>query len=212
MAIRAALCYVWRTMNDSREQSTAMRLTQPRIAPVADAALSEEQQAVAAVLTQHRPLLNIYRTLIHAPKALSRFLEWGGYILSRRNSLPPRQREIVILRVGFLCKSGYEFTQHTAIGRREGLSEAEIGAIKRGADAGTWSDAEAALIRAADDLVTDHFVSDPVWAELTRHFDQKQCMDIVFTAGQYTQVSMFLNSFGVQLEPGQVLDPDLKAF
>jgi 4-carboxymuconolactone decarboxylase len=189
-----------------------MRLTQPRIAPVADAALSEEQRAVAASLMQHRPLLNIYRTLIHAPKALSRFLEWGGYILSRRNGLPPRQREIVILRVGFLCKSGYEFTQHTAIGRREGLSDAEIGAIKRGAEAGIWSDADAALLRAADDLVTDHFVSDPVWAALTRHFDQKQCMDVVFTAGQYTQVSMFLNSFGVQLEPGQVLDPDLKAF
>ena len=37
-------------------------------------------------------------------------------------------------------------------------------------------------------------------------------MDMVFTAGQYTQVSMMLNSFGVQLDEGQVLDPDLKGF
>jgi 4-carboxymuconolactone decarboxylase len=189
-----------------------MRLSQPRIAPVADADLTEDQREVVAVLRQHRPLLNIYRTLVHAPKALGRFLEWGGYILSRRNSLAPRQREIVILRVGFLCKSGYEFTQHTGIGRREGLTEAEIAAIKKGADAGNWSPEDAALIRAADDLVGDHFISDPVWAELNRYFDQKQCMDVVFTAGQYTQVSMFLNSFGVQLEPGQSLDPDLKGY
>jgi 4-carboxymuconolactone decarboxylase len=34
-------------------------------------------------------------------------------------------------------------------------------------------------------------------------------MDLVFTVGQYTQVSMILNSFGVQLDPGQTLDPDL---
>jgi hypothetical protein len=37
-------------------------------------------------------------------------------------------------------------------------------------------------------------------------------MDMVFTAGQYTQVSMILNSLGVQLDPGQTLDPDLKGF
>ena len=36
-------------------------------------------------------------------------------------------------------------------------------------------------------------------------------MDVVFTTGQYTQVSMMLNSFGVQLDPGLTLDPDLKA-
>ena len=36
-------------------------------------------------------------------------------------------------------------------------------------------------------------------------------MDLVFTIAQYTQVSMLLNTFGVQLDPGQVLDPDLRA-
>ena len=49
-------------------------------------------------------------------------------------------------------------------------------------------------------------------AELARHFDEKQRMDVVFTVGQYTQVSMFLNTFGVQLDAGQTLDPDLKGF
>ena len=51
-----------------------------------------------------------------------------------------------------------------------------------------------------------------VFAELSAHFTPKQCMDAVFTAGQYTQVSMFLNTFGVQLDEGQTLDPDLKGF
>ena len=37
-------------------------------------------------------------------------------------------------------------------------------------------------------------------------------MDVVFTAGQYTQVSMMLNSFGVQLDEGLELDPDLAAY
>ncbi len=189
-----------------------MRLTAPRIAPIEDADLTDEQRAALEPMSQGRPPLNIFRTLAHAPKALTRFQEWGAYVLSRRNSLPAREREIVILRVGFLCKSGYEFTQHTGIGLREGLTAAEIAAIKAGAGAPNWTPAEAALIRAADELVGDHFVTDATWAELSRHFDKKQRMDVVFTAGQYTQVSMFLNSFGVQLEPGQTLDPDLKGF
>ena len=187
-----------------------MRLSKPRIPPLADDELSDEQREILGSLSGQRPVLNIYRTLAHAPKALKRFLEWGGYVLSRRNSLAAREREIVILRVGFNCRSGYEFTQHTRIGLNEGLSEAEIAKIKQGADAG-WSEADAALIRAADELVKDHFVSDATWAALGRHFDDKQRMDVVFTAGQYTQVSMFLNTFGVQLDAGHTLDPDLRA-
>jgi alkylhydroperoxidase family enzyme len=187
-----------------------MRLSAPRIAPLEDDELNDEQRAALAPMRAGgRPPLNIFRTLARAPKALARFNEWGAYVLSRRNSLPPREREIVILRVGYLCRSGYEFTQHTRIGLNEGLTEDEIARIKAGAEAG-WSDADAALIRAADELVRDHFVSDATWAALSRRFDEKQRMDVVFTAGQYTQVSMFLNTFGVQLDPGQTLDPDLK--
>ena len=71
--------------------------------------------------------------------------------------------------------------------------------------AGARSDA--ALLRVADDLVGDFFVSDATWAGLAG-LTEKQRMDAVFTVGQYTQVSMFLNSFGVQLDAGQELDAD----
>ena len=67
-------------------------------------------------------MLNIFRTLINAPKAAKGFFAWANYVLSRRNDLPPREREIVILRIGFLCKSGYEWTQHTRIALNSGLS------------------------------------------------------------------------------------------
>ena len=186
-----------------------MRLSQPRIAPLSDAEMGPEPKE--ALKDFGADILNIFRTLVRAPKALTRFNAWGGYVLSRRNDLPARQREIVILRVGYMCKSGYEFTQHTRIGLQSGLTAAEIEAIKRGADAG-WSPADAVLIRAADELHTDQFISDSTWNMLKQHYSEKQCMDVVFTVGQYTQVSMMLNTFGVQLDAGQVLDPELKGF
>jgi 4-carboxymuconolactone decarboxylase len=189
-----------------------MRLTAPRIAALADADFTQDQQAIVAPMAASgRPVLNIFRTLANAPAALRGFLGWGEYVLSKKNDLPAREREIVILRIGYLCRSGYEWTQHVPIGVRAGLTEDEVSRIKAGAGAG-WGAADAALIAAADELHRDQFITDAGWAALKAHFSDKQCMDVVFTAGQYTQVCMMLNSFGVQLDAGQTLDPDLKGF
>lgn len=186
-----------------------MRLDQPRIAPLSDGQLTPEQSAILQPMAARGPVLNIFRTLARAPRAIAAFLSWGTYVLSRDNALPARERELVVLRTGFLCRSGYEWTQHVAIGKRSGLTDEEIARLKWGADAPGWSAADSALIRASDELHRDQFVTDATWAALRAHFDEKACMDVVFTAGQYTQVSMMLNSFGVQLDPGQTLDPDL---
>ena len=188
---------------------TSMRFDAPRIAPLQDAELTDEQIAILAPLIERNQLYNIFRTFARTPKALQTFLVWANYIMSADNSLTPRQREIVILRVGYLCRSGYEFAQHVLIGLQSGLTEAEIGMIKQGAEAG-WAPEEAALIRMADELVADHFVSDRTWARLRKHFGEKNVMDAVYTAGQYVQVSMFLNTFAVQLDKGLTLDPDLR--
>lgn len=189
-----------------------MRLAKPRIAPLKDSEFTPEQvERLEKSRQKDGSILNIFRTLVRSPDAFRAFSWWGGYVLSR-NSLTPRDREIAILRVGWLCKSGYEWTQHHRIGLNSGLSADEIERIKLGPGADGWTVAERALLAAADDLNRDHFISNPSWAELTKHFSERQCMDLVFTVGQYTQVSMILNSFGVQLDPGQTLDPDLKAF
>ena len=189
-----------------------MRLNKPRIAPLPDEALSADLWERMRTRPSADGMLNIFRTLAHDPVGMNAFLDWGGYILSKRNGLPARQREIVILRTGWLCKSGYEWTQHHRIGLESGLNAGEIERIKIGAGADGWNAAEKALLAAVDDLNRDHFVSNPSWTELSKHYSERQCMDLVFTVGQYTQVSMILNSFGIQLDKGQTLDPDLKAF
>ncbi|GAA4048486.1 carboxymuconolactone decarboxylase family protein [Parerythrobacter jejuensis] len=193
-----------------------MRLTRPRIEPVDLDRLDETQREALAPFTDPSNkvgggrVLNIFRTLVRAPKAMAGFLAWGNYILSRRNALPEREREMVILRTGWNCKSGYEFAQHTRIGKACGLTPDEIERIKQGPDAPGWTTLEGAMLRASDELVANHFVSDATWAQLEELGDKGR-MDLVFTVGQYTQVSMMLNSFGIQLEDGDEADPDLKA-
>ncbi len=191
-----------------------MRLKRPRIEPVDLDRLDQTQREVLAPFANPQnkvgggKILNIFRTLVHAPKALRAFLVWGNYILSRRSDLPEREREMVILRTGWNCRSGYEFAQHTRIGKNCGLTEADIARIKQGPDAEGWSAIESAMLRAADELHADQFVSEQTWNDLAELGDKGR-MDLVFTVGQYTQVSMMLNSFGIQLEDGDQPDPDL---
>lgn len=186
-----------------------MRLDKARIDPLRidaiEPALAERLKARAA----SGSVLNIYRTLARDPATLDAFLAWGGHILSDDNGLDPRQREIIILRTGYLCRSGYEWAQHVRMGARAGVTADEAEALKRGADDPVWSAADAALIRMADELHADQFVTDATWAELTRHFDERAIFIAILAAGQYTTVSMFLNSAGTQLDEGQTLDPDL---
>jgi alkylhydroperoxidase family enzyme len=125
-----------------------------------------------------------------------------------KSSLPPREREMAILRIGWLCRSGYEFHQHTRIGKASGLSDAEIERLKSKPDAAGWTQAESALLQAVDDLHADQFITDATWQRLGKHYDTHQVIDLVFAVGQYTLVSMALNSFGVQIEEEKRPEPE----
>jgi alkylhydroperoxidase family enzyme len=122
--------------------------------------------------------------------------------LGRANTLPPREREIAILRTGWRCRSEYEFGQHTRIGKNAGLTDEEIKRLTQDGEAQGWPPNDALIVRAADELHDFAFIGDATWAALAEHWSQEQLMDLVFTIGQYTLVSMALNSFGVQLDEG----------
>jgi alkylhydroperoxidase family enzyme len=174
-----------------------MRLDKPRIAPLAPEQIDAETRERLGT----GPLLNIFRTLAHHPKLLKRWLVFGSHVLGR-STLAPRERELAILRIGWLCRSAYEWGQHVQIGLQSGLTQAEIDRIPKGADAPGWSDLDRAILRATDELHADAFIGDATWAALAQHYDTPQLMDLVFAVGQYNLVSMALNTFGVQPEPG----------
>lgn len=176
-----------------------MRTDAPRIQPAELEALDDDTRSMMGRFEDNP--LNIFRTLAQHPKLLKRWLVFANHVLGK-STLPVREREILILRIGWLCRAGYEWGQHVQIGLECGLTEAEIQAIKAGADAGSWSDVDRDLLMATDELHRDAHVSDATWARLAQQWSTEQLMDIVFAVGQYNLVSMALNSFGVQPEAG----------
>ena len=178
-----------------------MILTEPRLEPLTEEQLDDETRRILDRARMRGRVLNIFRTLAHHPKLLERWMVFGTHVLSK-STLPAREREMLILRIGWLCRSEYEWGQHVLIASQAGLTDEEIERIKAGPDAAGWSDLESSLLRAVDELRADAFISNPTWQALTVHLNRQQMLDLIFTVGQYNMVSMALNSLGVQLDEG----------
>ena len=175
----------------------------PRIEPIDldDVADDELRDTLAGALTLDGRPLNIFGVLGHHPKLLKRFNLLGGFILNK-GLIPERERELVILRVGWNAQAAYEFGQHTVIGKRFGLTDDEIGALTKTPQDHTWSADDLALIALADDLHADDCVSDATWLALSDRWSEAELVELLIVAGFYRLVSGFLNSAGVQLDDG----------
>lgn len=178
-----------------------MRFSQPRIEPLPEDQWSDEALELQAKAKMNGRTLNIFKTLAHHPRLLKRWMVFGNHVLFR-STLPPRDRELVILRIGWLCQAEYEWGQHVIIGKQAGLTEDEIARIKLEPEQAGWNEFDAALIHATDELHEDACISDATWAVLTTRYRTEQMLDLIFAIGQYNLVSMALNSLGVQLDEG----------
>jgi alkylhydroperoxidase family enzyme len=116
------------------------------------------------------------------------------------SSLPPRDKEILILRVAWLTKAKYEWDHHLVVGKQVGLTEKEINMITEGLNVEGWDNNDATLIQTVDELFANTFISNLTWKSLSERYTPFQLMDIVFTVGGYNMLAMFLNSFGAQTE------------
>jgi alkylhydroperoxidase family enzyme len=170
--------------------------------PLADDELDDAQREVLEPLIAFRgTALNIFRTLAHHPKLMKKWLVFGTQILMR-NTLPPRERELLVLRTAWNCQAEYEYGHHVEIGMESGVTTDEVARIAAGPDDPAWSERDRLLLRAADELHTDQCISETTWTGLEAELTDEQVLDLIFLVGQYHLVSMALNSLGVPREDG----------
>ena len=139
--------------------------------------------------------------ILRHPALAKAFLTFNNHV-AIASTVSRRIRELLILRISWLCRSEYEFVQHVVLGRKAGLSEVELERVQFGPDATGWDPVDADLVRAVDELHLDARIHDATWTRLSAHFSTMQLMDIVFAVGCYEILAMAFKTFGVQLEPG----------
>lgn len=157
-------------------------------------------RALAVMLPEERrnpeQSSNILATLVNHPALTKAFLRFNTHLLFN-STLPPRPRELAILRVAHRTDSKYEWVQHVKIGRGVGLTDEDIAGVQHGEAADAF---DRTVLAAVDELLEKYELSDAAWSALGERFDKRQRMDFVFTVGCYVTVSMALKTFGVELE------------
>jgi 4-carboxymuconolactone decarboxylase len=144
---------------------------------------------------------NIFSTFARHEDLLRAWLPFGGFLLGR-GVLPARERELLILRTGYNCRSEYEWGQHVRISEGLGIDREEILRVADGPTASGWSTVDATLLRAADELHEDSKISEVTWAELAEHYDERGLLEITMLVGHYHLVAYALNSLEIELDEG----------
>jgi 4-carboxymuconolactone decarboxylase len=173
----------------------------PRLPPAVAADLDPAaQELLSGATTPGSHATNIFATLVRHPGLFRRWLPFGGKLLIGK--LPARDRELLILRTGWRCRSEYEWGQHAIIGKATGLTDDEIRRIQDGPDVSGWEAFDVTLLRAADELHDEGCISDQTWRSLAARYDERQLIEVPMLVGHYHMVAFTLNTLGVQREPG----------
>jgi alkylhydroperoxidase family enzyme len=184
----------------------------PRIPPLAD---DEPREDVAKILDSlpqgaDGPVgeYNIFRTLARHPDLFRNWMPFGGYLLVG-GAIPATERELMILRTAVRCRSSYEWGQHVRVSEQMGIDRETIDRVIEGPRAGGWTEHEAALLRAVDELHDDNRISDSTWKALAGAYDETQLIELTLLIGQYHMVAFALNSLGVELDEGLESLPEM---
>lgn len=165
-----------------------------RIAPVEPASFTPEQ----AELVGDWKHLVFSRVIVNNPAMYRSFLPHIEAVIAR-TSLPPRDRQVLVLRTLAQCHDTYEMAHHITISRNAGLTDEEIAAFQSG-EGGALTAFDRTLIAAADELLADQCISDATWQALASRYATGQLMEVVFLTGCYVTMAMLTKTFGMELE------------
>ena len=180
-------------------------IDEPRIGRLPPEQWSAElTEMIGAALPGLRPLSESpwLTTLAHNPALMKRFGPLANHLLFK-GRLPARQRELLILRCGWLCQAPYEWSEHVAIAKTNPtFTAAEIERVIAGPDDLAWGPVDAALVRAVDELHRDSLVSDATWAVLAAEFDEATLLELLMVVGMYHLIAWMQNSARIALSEG----------
>jgi len=148
-------------------------------------------------------ILNLYKVAAHSPKVFLNFIRLGNSIIGR-TELPPRLREIVILRVATLTGSEYEWAQHAPVARQVGVSQQQLDAISDWKNSAEFNNEERAVLQYTDEVAQQVKVTDQTFNTLKNFFSEQLIVELTMTIGYYEMVARLLVPLQVEVDEGSV--------
>jgi alkylhydroperoxidase family enzyme len=175
-----------------------------RIAPLAPEALTAEAHELSASIrasfgvTDNSTLPEVFATMLRHPGLFRAQIEMGIQLVAN-GTIPPRERELIILRSAWLSRAPYEWGEHVDIGKRYGVTVQDIERCTEGSTASGWSDHERAVIKGVEELHADHAITDETWDALAKGWSEQQLMEFPVLVGQYLSTALLQNSLRIRL-------------
>lgn len=184
--------------------------TNPGRIPMLDVAESERRAQELGLPAVFGPL-SVFRTLLHHPQ-LTRAVAELLQTLLKGDHLDGRLRELVIMRIGWVTGSVYEWTQHWRIARLMGMSEEELLGVREWRSHPGYGPAERAVLRATDETLAGGTLTPATWEECRKHVgDERALIELVVAIGNWRLFSSLLRSLEIPLEEGtEAWPPDGK--
>jgi 4-carboxymuconolactone decarboxylase len=173
----------------------------PRLTPLPaeqwdDGARHAVSPLLPAARANPRDAGNILATLVRNQPLTHAYLTFNAYLLLN-STLSARVREVAVLRSALASRSEYLWDHHISLAKRAGLTDAEIDQIRRGDPA---DPVDRLVVLVVGELDQHRRITDETWAALTDHFDDDQCLDLIFTIGGYHLLALAVNTIGIQDE------------
>lgn len=171
----------------------------PRIAPGtrADVGLLGWSVAQVSGLVSRTAPPNLFLTMGRHRTLFRGWLRFAGRLMPA-GRLPRRETELVILRVAHLRSCAYEFDHHVHLGRRAGVTDADVERIRSGPDADGWSAREQAMLTAVEGLHANGDLTDTEWDGLRAHLDEREAIELLLLVGHYEMLATFLLALRIQ--------------
>lgn len=153
--------------------------------------------------------LNVTRMMSHAEDVMQAYSRLGTALLLK-GALDPVLREAVILRIGQLCRSDYEWHQHASVARAVGMDQPTLDAIAdRRFD--QLDHKQQVALRVAEEIHKDNAASEATMGEAMTLFTPREIVELCLVSGYYIMTAGYLRSLEIEIEDTPPLGDSMAA-
>jgi alkylhydroperoxidase family enzyme len=128
--------------------------------------------------------------------------------LLENNKFDTRLRELMIMRIGWVTGSAYEWTQHWRVATTAGIPPEDLLAVRDWRNAARLTPADRAILAATDECLAGKSISDSGWAEVAKHVpDPGQQVEFVIAMGNWLMFSLLFRNLRIPLAEGIAIWP-----
>lgn len=176
-----------------------------RVKPLGDEELDPNASKTVADIRNVMRLPNggdipdFFRIMLKHPALFRAQMDMGIMIVGPDAKIPRREAELAILRLAWLVRAPFEWGEHVNIGKKFGITDAEVEWSTIGSSAGGWTDHDRAIVKGVEELVEDTYISDSTWRSLATTWNEAQLLEFLVLVGAYLMVAMVQNSIRLPL-------------